>query len=52
MKATDGRFPPDVLLQQDEALMDDLTTIAWIHNRLSGEIEREDGEESYEDGRR
>lgn len=52
MKATDGRFPPNVLLQQDEALVDDLTTIAWIYKRLSGEIEGEDGEESYEDGRR
>ena len=31
LEATEWRWPPDVLLRQDEALMEDISAIAWLN---------------------
>lgn len=36
LEATDWKWPPSVLLQQPEALMEDISTLAW----LSQSVER------------
>lgn len=39
MEATGWRWPPDVLLRQPEALMEDLMAIAGMSARIEEQIE-------------
>lgn len=34
LEATNWRWPPDVLLRQPEALMEDIATIAWFNGQV------------------
>jgi len=39
MEATGWRWPPDVLLHQSEALMEDLMTIAGMSEEVKEQVE-------------
>lgn len=34
LEAVEWRWPPDVLLRQDEALMEDIAAIAWLNGQV------------------
>lgn len=40
LEATDWRWPPDVLLRQPEALMEDLVQISWLARRVEKHVEK------------
>jgi len=44
-RAFDWKFPPDVLLRQEEALMEDLLTIEMLYRRIDqqGDLPDSDG---------